>query len=171
MSDTPFRVLVLCAHNRTRSVMAAALLRHHLGDDPRFVIETAGFNDEGLPALPEAVALLAEHGMDVSGHVSRKCTAEMVRQADLVLCAEKKQVLSVVADCGGDFATTFTLPEFAASLSLAMPRPTGFGYIASSVGEVEDPTGRTHGVWLGVYANLDMSTRSVATALLKRVNG
>ena len=172
MSDSPFRVLVLCAHNRTRSVMAAALLRQHLGDDPRFVVETAGFAQEGLPALPEAVTLLAEHGMDASSHVSRVCTAQMVRDADLILTADKKQVLAVVADLGGDFEKTYTLPEFVHRQNFPNEqRPHGFAYISSSVAEVEDPTGRMPSVWKNVYANLDMTTRAVATALLKRVNG
>ncbi|MFZ4719499.1 MAG: hypothetical protein ACOYMR_08735, partial [Ilumatobacteraceae bacterium] len=164
MTELPFRVLVLCAHNRTRSVMAAALLRQHLGDDGRFVVETAGFNEEGLPALPEAVTMLREHGMDASDHRSRRCTPEMARAADLVLTADKKQVLAVVGDLGGDFAKTFTMPEFVHRQNFPdEQRPHGFAYISSSVAEVEDPTGRMPSVWKNVYANLDLTTRAVAT--------
>lgn len=171
MSDTPFRVLVLCAHNRTRSVMAAALLRHHLGDDDRFVVETAGFAEEHQPALPDAVMLLAEHGMDASMHLSRRVTNEMVQQADLILTADKKQVMAAVADHGADFGKTFTIPEFAFRQSFPNdPRPHGYAYIASSVGEVEDPTGRLPSVWRSVYASLDMTMRSIATALKKRLD-
>lgn len=171
MSDAPFRVLVLCAHNRTRSVMAAALLRQHLADDEHFVVESAGFDEEHLPALPDAVMLLAEHGMDASMHLSRHVTAEMLRQADLVLTADKKQVMAAVADYGADFAKTFTIPEYASSLSFGLgQRPHGYAYIASSVGEVEDPTGRMPSVWRSVFTNLDLTMRSIATALKKRLD-
>lgn len=171
MSGAPFRVLVLCAHNRTRSVMAAALLRHHLADDEHFVVESAGFSEEHLPALPDAVMLLSEHGMDASMHLSRHVTPAMLQEADLVLTAEKKQVMSAVADYGADFAKTFTIPEFAFRQSFPNdPRPHGYAYIASSVGEVEDPTGRLPSVWRSVYANLDLTMRSIATALKKRLD-
>ena len=171
MSDAPFRVLVLCAHNRTRSVMAAALLRQHLADDEHFVVETAGFDEEHLPALPDAVMILAEHGMDASMHLSRHVTHEMIQQADLILTADKKQVLSAVADYGADFAKTFTIPEFAFRQNFPNdPRPHGYAYIASSVGEVEDPTGRMPSVWRSVFTNLDMTMRSIATALKKRLD-
>ena len=167
MSDaaptTPRNILVLCAHNRTRSVMITGLLRKYLGDG--FTVESAGFGPSGLPALPEAVQLLAEQGIDASGHVSLQATPDMVRWADLVLTADKKQVIAVVADLGGDFDTTFTLPEYVSRLSFKMDRPRGFSYIASSVGEVEDPTGRLMPVWKSVFAGLERQCQQVATSL------
>lgn len=161
------RILVLCAHNRTRSVMIAGLLRTYLASDPRFVVESAGFGPEGLPALPEAVQLLAEHGIDASDHRSRQATAQMVHDAHLILTADKKQVLAATADLGGEFDKTYTLPEYVHRLHHTMEeRPRGYGYVSSSVGEVEDPTGRTPAVWKSVFTGIDNWCHQVATSLV-----
>lgn len=161
------RILVLCAHNRTRSVMIEGLLRKYLSHDPRFVVESAGFGPEGLPALPEAVQLLAEHGIDASHHASRQATAQMVRDAHLILTADKKQVLAATADLGGEFEKTYTLPEYVHRLHHTMEeRPRGFNYLASSVAEVEDPTGRTPSVWKSVFTGIEGWCHQVATSLV-----
>jgi protein-tyrosine-phosphatase len=165
-SGAPFHILVLCTHNRTRSVMIAGLLRKHLGDDPRFVVTSAGFREEGLPALPEAVALLAEQGIDASGHLSRRVTPEIVRSADLILTAEKPQVVAVVAELGGDFDRTFTLLEYVHySHSSLEGRPRGAVYMRTSVAEVEDPTGRQNAVWRSVFNGLISWSAQAAAAL------
>ena len=146
----PFRVLVLCAHNRTRSVIAGALLRSYLDD--RFEVETAGFGPEGLPALPQAVELLAQRGIDVSGHLSRRVDHEMVRHAGLVLTAERSQVVSVVAELGGDFDQTFTFPEYAGR---GPERARGAAYLQSNVPEMHDPTGRSREGWQTAWNQID----------------
>ncbi len=161
------RILVLCAHNRTRSVMIEGLLRKYLATDPRFVVESAGFGPEGLPALPEAVQLLAEQGIHVGEHRSRQATAQMVRDAHLILTADKKQVLAATADLGGEFDKTYTLPEYVHRLHHTMEeRPRGYNYLASSVAEVEDPTGRMPAVWKSVYIGIDGWCQQVALSLV-----
>ena len=165
-TEAPFRVLVLCAHNRTRSVMAGALLRAHLGDDGRFVVETAGFGPPDCAAIREAVTLLAERGIDVSDHRSRRVTPEMVRAADLVLVAEKAQVMAVVADLGGDFDKVFTLPVYVQRR--AGERLQGMEYMRSTVPEVTDPTGRSPRTWNAVWADLDTWCRAAATQLQRQ---
>lgn len=160
------RVLVVCAHNRTRSVMAGALLQSYLGDG--FEVETAGFGPSGLPAMPEAVELLAERGLDVSGHRSTTLTPALVGRADVVLTAEKSQVLAVVADLGGDFDRTFTLPEY---LEVHSERPRGAAYLRHGVPEIADPTGRSEQVWFASFGQIDDCCRGVAAALHRRAVG
>ena len=161
------RILVLCAHNRTRSVMIEGLLRKYLASAPRFVVESAGFGPAGLPALPEAVQLLAEQGVYMGEHRSRQATAQMVRDAHLILTADKKQVLAATADLGGEFDKTFTLPEYVHRLHHTMEeRPRGYGYVSSSVAEVEDPTGRMPSVWKSVFTGIDGWCREAATSLV-----
>ena len=58
------RVLFVCAHNSARSVMAEAYLKLMGGD--RFEVKSAGFSP--MPVLPSVVAVMAEEGIDVSGH-------------------------------------------------------------------------------------------------------
>src|SRR5213080_2265689 len=67
--------------------MAQALLEHHLRERglgiPVFSAGILGWN-EG-PAVDEAVTALAEQGITLDGHVSRRIDAELIRNAELVL--------------------------------------------------------------------------------------
>lgn len=146
----PVRVMVLCTHNRTRSVMVAGLLRHLLPAD-EFEVSSAGFSDEGLPATPDTVRLLAAAGIDVLPHRSARIRRDAIAAADWVLCAERQHVLDVVANLGGSFARTFTLPEFADGAGVAYVRPTAMAYLHAQVPEIVDPTGRPDAVWRQVW--------------------
>src|SRR5438552_14063759 len=61
------RVLFLCTHNSARSQMAEGLLRHLAGD--RFEVHSAG--TEATRVHPEAIAVMAELGIDISGQSSK----------------------------------------------------------------------------------------------------
>jgi arsenate reductase len=60
-------VLILCTANSARSQMAEGLLRHDHGD--RFTVESAG--SRATFVRPEAIAVMAEIGIDISGHRSK----------------------------------------------------------------------------------------------------
>ena len=66
MSDKK-RVLILCTGNSARSQMAEGLLRHDAGD--RFDVESAGTNASSV--RPEAIAVMNELGIDISGQRSK----------------------------------------------------------------------------------------------------
>jgi arsenate reductase len=61
------RVLILCTGNSARSQMAEGLLRHNTGD--RFEVESAGTRPGHV--RPEAIAVMKELGIDISGHRSK----------------------------------------------------------------------------------------------------
>ena len=61
------RVLILCTGNSARSQMAEGLLRHDAGD--RFEVESAGTRPGHV--RPEAIAVMKELGIDISGHRSK----------------------------------------------------------------------------------------------------
>jgi arsenate reductase len=61
------RVLVLCTGNSARSQMAEGLLRHDAGD--HFEVESAGTRPGNL--RPEAIVVMKELGIDISGHRSK----------------------------------------------------------------------------------------------------
>jgi arsenate reductase len=61
------RILVLCTGNSARSQMAEGLLRAALGD--RFEIYSAGSKPSHV--RPEAIAVMRETGIDISGHRSK----------------------------------------------------------------------------------------------------
>lgn len=61
------RVLILCTGNSARSQMAEGLLRHDAGD--RFEVFSAGVSPSKV--RPEAIAVMRELGIDISGHRSK----------------------------------------------------------------------------------------------------
>lgn len=83
-------VLTVCIGNICRSPIAEGLLRAQCraaGHDVR--VESAGIQAlTGFPADPLAVELLRERGIDISGHVARQLTFEILREFDLVLVME-----------------------------------------------------------------------------------
>jgi protein-tyrosine phosphatase len=70
--------------------MAEALLRQALS--PGRVVASAGLEAlEGCPAAEEAQRLMAERGLDISGHRGRQLTPAMAMAADLILVMEARQ--------------------------------------------------------------------------------
>jgi len=62
------RILILRTGNSARSQMAEGLLRHGAGD--RFEVFSAGTRPSQV--RPEAIAVMRELGIDISGHRSKK---------------------------------------------------------------------------------------------------
>jgi arsenate reductase len=75
------KVLVLCTGNSARSQMAEGLLRHEGGD--RFEVYSAGTKPSRVRA--EAVAVMEEIGIDISGHRSKSVDEFVGRDLDLVI--------------------------------------------------------------------------------------
>jgi len=61
------RVLILCTGNSARSQMAEGLLRHDAGN----VYEVFSAGTKPSHVRPEAVAVMREVGIDISGHRSK----------------------------------------------------------------------------------------------------
>jgi arsenate reductase (thioredoxin) len=80
MSDQK-RVLILCTGNSARSQMAEGLLRHDNGD--RFAVESAGTKASFV--RPEAVSVMRELGIDISGHCSKNVDEFEGQQFDYVI--------------------------------------------------------------------------------------
>ena len=75
------RVLILCTGNSARSQMAEGLLRHDAGD--RFEVESAGTKPSQV--RPEAITVMNELGIDISGHRSKSVDEFTGQQFDYVL--------------------------------------------------------------------------------------
>ncbi len=69
--------------------MAAALLRRRLDENGHRegwrVLSAGLWAEEGEPASTGAVMAMAERGIDLTGHRSRRLTRPMVEEADLIL--------------------------------------------------------------------------------------
>jgi arsenate reductase (thioredoxin) len=75
------RVLILCTGNSARSQMAEGLLRHDAGD--RFEVFSAGTRPSRIRS--EAVAVMREIGIDISGHRSKSVDEFAQSDFDFVL--------------------------------------------------------------------------------------
>jgi arsenate reductase len=80
MSDKK-RVLILCTGNSARSQIAEGLLRYDAGET--FEVESAGTKPSSV--RPEAIAVMRELGIDISGHRSKHVDEFDGRKFDYVL--------------------------------------------------------------------------------------
>ena len=88
-------------------------------------VTSAGLLDAGRPASPHSVTLMAERGLDLSGHRSRPMTAEMLEAADLIVGMERRHVREAAVTAPDAWARAFTLPELARRATTAGPRADG----------------------------------------------
>jgi arsenate reductase (thioredoxin) len=87
------RVLILCSGNSARSQMAEGLLRHDSGD--RFEVESAG--TKPVQVRPEAITVMKELGIDISGHRSKSVDEFAGQRFDYVLtvCDNAKETCPI----------------------------------------------------------------------------
>ena len=83
------RILFVCTHNSARSQMAEGMLRSWNGDD--FDVLSAG--TEVSTVRPEAIAVMAEIGIDISGHRSKSVDEFLGDKFDWVItvCDQARQ--------------------------------------------------------------------------------
>ena len=106
------RVLFLCTHNSARSQMAEGLLRHLAGD--RFEASSAG--TEATRVRPEAVAVMNELGIDISGQESKTLDRYLGEPFDYVV---------TVCDAANEACPVF--PGAKNRLHWSLPDPSAAG--------------------------------------------
>src|SRR5579875_1566711 len=107
----PDRVLVVCTGNVCRSPYIEFTLRQALGNGLR--IASAGTDAlAGQSIDPGTAELLAAEDIDPAGFVARQLTAEMVREAALILTATRAQRSQVVRTDMSGLRKTFALIDF-----------------------------------------------------------
>jgi arsenate reductase len=87
------KVLVLCTGNSARSQMAEGLLRHEGGN--RFEVFSAGTKPSQV--RPEAIAVMKEIGLDISGHRSKSVDEFVGRDLEFVItvCDNAKETCPI----------------------------------------------------------------------------
>jgi arsenate reductase len=79
--ETKKKVLIMCTGNSARSQMAEGLLRHDAGD--RFEVESAGVIKTYV--RPQAIAVMKEIGIDISGQWSKSVDELSGRRFDVII--------------------------------------------------------------------------------------
>ncbi len=106
--------------------MAEALLAATLADRGiDAVVSSAGRISDGQPATGTAVETMAERGLDIAGHQSRRMTSSMLDSSDLIVAMTREHVREAAVlrpDC---YARTFTLKELVRRGSDEGPRAEG----------------------------------------------
>src|SRR6476660_10468356 len=74
------RVLILCTENSARSQMAEGLLRHEAGE----TCEVFSAGTKSSQVRPEAIAVMSEISIDISGHRSQSVDEFIGQEFDYV---------------------------------------------------------------------------------------
>jgi protein-tyrosine-phosphatase len=106
-----FEIVVVCTGNQFRSPIVAGLIRSAASHLPVLVTSLGTMKLPPVHALPEAVALGAELGVDLSGHRARSMRNMDLSSADLVVGFEFQHVAAAVVDAGARAERTFTALE------------------------------------------------------------
>ena len=140
---SPKTILFVCTGNLCRSPMAMALLRKQLSDaglDGRFRVESAGtWAAEGAPASPYACQVMAERGLDLSGHRTRDISHVSMDEVALVLVMTRHHREAILAEFPSARGKTFLLSELAGmSYDIADPYGNTLDTYRYCADELED---------------------------------
>jgi len=129
-----------------------------------------------VPALPEAVTLAGELGLDLTSHRAQQLGD--LRDRDLVVGFERKHVMAAVVDAGAAVERTFTLSELVELLLGLSASPTdATERIAEAhatrppdfrnrpMTEIRDPLGLSAPEQRAVAQAVEVQVSEVATAL------
>jgi glycine hydroxymethyltransferase len=115
-------LLVVCTGNICRSPMAKGFLEHLFSERGAdgVVVESAGVAAwQDSPPTSEAVEVMQERGIDLSGHLARTLDREAIERADLVIAMSAEHRNAVGIASPGAERRTFTLKELAVLLERA----------------------------------------------------
>lgn len=148
------RILVLCTHNSARSQMAEGWLRRAAADSG-LEAEVRSAGTEATRVKPDAVAVMAEVGIDLAGHAS-KALADLPDpwSYDLVM---------TVCDDANERCPTY--PARTTRLHVPFPDPSGHGLAAWR--EVRDAIGATCRALVEVLARAGTPDEAVLRAVAR----
>lgn len=175
------RILVVCTANICRSPLAAALLDRAL--DERGVaadVRSAGLLADGRLVPADGLRVAREHGLDLTGHVSRELDLWTAERADLLLTMAREHGRTILADAPQLWSRTFTLIGFRGWLGALPGARTGglerqlkviagrrqrAELIGSGPDDVPDPIGQRLAVWRTMADLLEEETAGLADRL------
>jgi protein-tyrosine-phosphatase len=141
------KLLFVCSGNTCRSPMAEAIGRRIAAERGLHDVHVSSAGTgavDGSPASDGAMLVAMEHGLTVHAHRSRALTAELVREADLILVMGDGHLDRVRALGGGDRAELLT--SFASGGVVTRPISDPFGagldVYRQTFAELQDEIGR-----------------------------
>ena len=105
--------------------MAQALLRHRVPAGEDVHVHSAGLITEGQMATDHGIAVMSERGLDLSDHVSRLLTADLVGGADLIIGMGRQHVAETCVLVPEAWSRAFTLKELVRRGEEVGPRKPG----------------------------------------------
>lgn len=86
-------ILMVCLGNICRSPMATGLLKHYSDQHQLgLTVSSAGIQAVvGAKADPLSIAIMKDHGIDISTHRAQQLTSVLLHQAELILVMESEQ--------------------------------------------------------------------------------
>jgi protein-tyrosine phosphatase len=106
-----FQIVIVCTGNQFRSPIVEGLLRSSSHRLPLHASSVGTANLGPAHALPEAIELASEFGVDLSAHRARTLRNVDLSGADLVLGFEGAHVAEAVVEANAAVDRTFTLVE------------------------------------------------------------
>jgi protein-tyrosine-phosphatase len=114
-------------------VLLLHMVRKQFGDikPGKIAVASAGlYTSDGSPATREAIQVMAEKSLDLSGHRSRQICHEIVDWADLVLTMNARQCQELKEGFPNFKGMIYSLGEFAGQNDIEIKDPLGWGIAA-----------------------------------------
>ena len=174
-------VLIVCTANQCRSPLAEAIALDlcRRADRPLRLGSAGTRAVDGAPATDGAIATARKLGLDLTGHTSRRVTADLVGGSDLILGMVARHVTELVGGHGAELARTYTLPELARLAVTNDPREPDESFSqwlrrlndgrsptdALAAEEIDDPIGRSMRRYRAAAELISTSLSTVTAAL------
>ena len=120
-------VLFVCMANQFRSPLAAAYFQNRLNQEglaEGWTVSSAGtWVKEAVGAHPAAGHIAEKMGLDLSAHITREVTHEMLNDADLVIVMEHGQKEALQFEFADQRKKIIMLTELSGGIAFDIPDP------------------------------------------------